>query len=509
MRESSEDAARRWLEPALTLLVFAVSVSYLAELPLHLYHQDEAHYLHEAKRLVAGDRLYLDIFELTAPGWLYLMAVLFKVFGVTLSTARITAAVIHASAAALLFIICRHLGVRRGLALACAATYLFVCPSTYPVASQHWLATLLGVVALLLCLRPPGVGVHFGLGLAVGLGIAVHQARGGAMGLGVLSVLVLDTFLLRHTNRTSRRALWLAFGAGLFIAVVPPFGIAMARAGVDAVWQALVVHPLHHYAGVFTAPWGWSGSVGWSGGRAFSLRQPLKYLPLGVVCLVPGVAGLWRSGSDRTRGRACTVLILLSLAAIYSVWYFPDFIHLAFIAPLFLVAIADAAERALRRVPRPIQVGVGGVATVAILGAIGFLLTSDLVAQSARQTTDYQSAFGPVEIAPLWQTRYTKLANLLDAAPSRTLYCHPNSGYTYLLVGADNPTRFEFVQFPYNTPEQINEVVRVLRTKEVPYVVMNPRPRPGDQISDAVREHYELVPDDALRRWGVWQLRRP
>src|SRR5262245_34231259 len=122
------DRCRRGLDPMLAFAVFAATASYLAALPLLLIHADEAHYLHEAKRLLAGDRLYRDIFELTTPGWMYLMALLFRVFGVSLATARMAAALIHAGTATVLFIVCRRLDVRRGLAVACAATYVAVCP---------------------------------------------------------------------------------------------------------------------------------------------------------------------------------------------------------------------------------------------------------------------------------------------------------------------------------------------------------------------------------------------
>jgi hypothetical protein len=496
---------RQWLDPALAVLTFAATASYLAALPLSLGHPDEAHYLHEAKRLLAGERLYRDVFELATPGWMYLMALLFRVFGVTLATARITAAVIHAATAAVLFIVCRRLTVRRGLALACAGTYVVVCPAAWPVASQHWLASLLSVVMLLLCLRPLGASMSFSLGFVVGLAIAVHQARGIAMGSGVAAFLTVDAFLQRRNRQTSGTVLALAFAGGLLLAVLPLLGVVVARAGLESVWRALVMHPLHSYRSAFGCRWGKHG------GPAFSVRGLLQYIPLTLICIVPRLGSLWRRGYDRECVRPGAVLIVLALSSIVSILYYPDYIHIAFIAPLFFVVIADGVEHLLRALPSRVEVGIGWAATLVIFCVISLQLQlfRDAAVRATRTTVTYQSAFGPVEMSPHQIPIYDKLRDLLGATPSRTLYCHPMSSYNYLLLDARNPTRFEFVNpGSYSTPAQIDEVIDVLRTGEVPLVLMRPayKPRRKDPISEFIREHYEPVPDEMLRRWGLWRL---
>jgi len=495
----------RWLDPVLAGLVFAISAGCLGARPLYLGNLDEAHYLHEAKRLLGGDRLYRDIFELTTPGWVYLMALLFEIFGATLRTARMAAAVIQASTATLVFVVCRQLAVRRGLALACAATYLFVCASIWRVASQHWLACLLGVVVLLLCLLPPRAWSAFSLGLVVGLAIAVHQARGIAMALGVACFLIVDAPLRRRGDRPSLTTLGTAFVAGVLIVTVSVLGAAVASAGLEPVWYALVVHPMRNYAVVFQAPWGWSGTA-----PALSVAGVLKYMPLALLCAVPRVVGWGRPGRDPARVRAGTALIILGVSLIFSVWYFPDFIHLAFIAPLFLVALADGVERALHLLPERVQLGAGWVVSAAILAPVGVSLASELGVEARRMTTVHDTAFGPIAISPAAAAQIEKLAAFLNAVPARTLYCHPFSGYTYLLLDARNPTRFEFVRpGAYNTPAQVGEVIRVLRTQQVPYVQMNPAyADPRDPINAFIRERYELAPDAWLRGSGIWR-RRP
>src|SRR4029453_12619616 len=484
-------------------LLLAGTVSYLAALPLQLGHQDEPHYLHEAKRLLGGERLYRDIFELTTPGWMYLMALLFRVFGGTLSPARIATAVIHAGTAALLFLVCRRLAVRRGLALACAMTYVMVSQLVWPVASQHWLATLVGVALLLLCLRPLGPGKSFGVGLVVGLAIAIHQTRGLGLGLGVAAFLVVDTTLLQRQRLSGGSALWssgIAFVSGALLIVVPLLAGLVASAGFEPVWGALVVHPLENYRGNVGCRWG----HGWS---RRPIVQALKYVPLALLCTIPRLPGLGPRDGDSERVRRGILLMVFGLGSIASIWYYPDFIHIAFILPVFLVALADGVERLLRALPSRIETSVGWVVALAIVTATGRQLLDHLATLSAQWTTTYQSAFGPVALSTSSIAVYEELTRLLNTAPSRTLYCHPTSSYTYLLVDARNPTRFEFIlPGSYNTPAQVDEVIRVLRTTEVPYVLLDPRPpRRHDPIRSFIPAHYEPVSDERLRKMGLQQ----
>src|SRR5262245_23569214 len=132
-----------WIDVALPALLFAATALYVAAQPRHLAPADESVYLYEAQRVLEGEVLYRDVFEITTPGWLYLMAALLRVFGVDLATARITSAVVHGITAVLIYAACRRLAIRPGLAWLPAFAYLVVCPPAWPIASQHWLGTML------------------------------------------------------------------------------------------------------------------------------------------------------------------------------------------------------------------------------------------------------------------------------------------------------------------------------------------------------------------------------
>src|SRR5262249_669672 len=169
LTRSATQAAGR--DVAVAGLIFVATVWYIALLPHNLGPADESVHLYDAKRLLHGAVMYRDVFNDITPGWMYLMAALFRVFGTDVAVARNAMAVMHGLTAVLVYATCRAVRVRRALAWVPAVAYLVVCQSAWPIASQHWLSTLLATAALLLCalhLRQPARWT-FALGVVLGL----------------------------------------------------------------------------------------------------------------------------------------------------------------------------------------------------------------------------------------------------------------------------------------------------------------------------------------------------
>jgi hypothetical protein len=473
----------------------AATALYFAALPLNLGTPDEAHGLLAARRVFDGEVMYRDVFELTTPGWIMLMAGLFHVFGPTLATARLTVAVLHGATVLLLFLTCRRLGVRRGLAAACGIAYLVICQPMFPIASYHWLATFLCVLLLALAVHAaPTPRSAWVLGICVGLLIAVHQQRGLSMGLGAGAVLAVQPFLDRGAGPISahRRAwrLLAAFTAGVAL-VVAALLIALVRAaGIRPVWNALVIVPLVNYAGHISTSWG----------RDVAARSPgsglLKYLPATIPVTALPLLALARRERSAERVRVVGVLTLLCGAALLSILYYPDSIHLAFVTPLFLVAWADAIERGARLLPAAVARPLAGGLAAAVLLAGGVQLALTLRTARARHHVACETSFGRVDrpgaCPPLW----AQVRQLVAETPSRALYVYPMAMYLHLLSGAHNPVRFAFIAPGYTAADQLDEIVATLAARRPPYVVVNHHfARATDRVARFLREHYQPAPE--------------
>lgn len=505
-RAGEQRAARHWAmrlrgsDVLLAALLFGVTTLYVAAQPRNLSPADESVYLYQAKRVLEGAVLYRDVFEITTPGWLYFMAVLFRVFGIDLATARIAAAVLHGFTAVLIYVACRRLGVRAAFAWLPALAYLVVCQPAWPIASQHWLGTLFTVLLLALCAGLPTRSARWAFwpGLTIGLVIAVHQQRGVLVGAGIAAWLIADHVVQRHFSAHPTpppllaRLAWLAAGAA---AIVVPLCIVMiASAGFAPVWQALVVHPLVNYRSTMHATWGQSGGI-LRTVESFSFPTLLKYMP---VVLVPDLLRLAfllarrRGGDDMRR---LVFLLIFAATSILSIAYFPDYIHIAFIAPIFLVAGAENLEWAFGAAAdrSPALRVAGWCAGAVVLIACAVQLQRNLERSRALYPVGRDTAFGHVDFANPAEARlYDKMRELLADSPSRELFCYPIVSYLYLMLDADNPTRYQFLMRGYTTPAQMQEVVAALEERKLPYIVVfSSVLRPDDPVMLYLQRDYE------------------
>ena len=520
MANRSHDA---WWDVGLAGVIAAATAVYLGALPHYLGAPDEATCLYEAKRVLAGQVMYLDFFEIITPGWVYLMALLFRLFGTDIATARIAIAVIHGLTGALTYLACRRCQARRAFSVTAAIAYLAVCQTAWPIASPHWLTTFLCVALLVVCLREPRRPVRwaFTAGVVVGLIIAAYHQRGAAMGLAVAAFLVAEAGVRRRysprhhgtgSSRVSLTRLLAALTGGVVVVVAPLCIWMIASAGFGPVWQALIVHPLVHYRGVTSAPWGFRGGFLSSSHASFPLL--LKYSPVVLVLTGARLLTLLVSRRDPHSARTLTLLILFCVFSMISIAYFPDFIHIAFVGPAFLVTAAEDLEWIVRSLPGPamLRTGLAWTAALALSLAGGLHLHWNASRLRGTFTLPEKTAFGRIDMADVKEVSfYRRVEELLQTVPSRVLYCYPFCTYLYLLHDAHNPTRYEFVapMRGYTSASQVQEIIGTLTAVDVPYIVTNPvLTKPGDPIGLFIYQHYEPVTQELTLERFIYRRKK-
>jgi hypothetical protein len=486
-----------WLELAL----FVAIVAYLVQLPRGLNFGDEGVLLYEAKRIRDGDVMYRDFFQFVTPLASYAIASAYWLFGTSMATARAAMAVVHGLTGVLLYASARQLGVRRVLALTVPLAYIGVCQPVWPVVSWHWFSTCFTMLVLwLLVAEPPASRRRwpFAEGIAVGLLIATQQQKGAVLAAGVCLLFVVQAMLhWRYGASAWRRAVmrigW--FAAGIAIIAVPLLAAFVAVAGAAPVYDALVRFPLENYRGQLRARWGY---IGLNAPKLAVLTVPglLYYAPWAALPpLLQAAVAVIRKRALRTVERVAAVLIV-SGSSLLSIWYYPDLFHIAFIAAPFALCAAlgvewvtEATRTLLGRVGDALAVIVGGAVTAALV-----MHLADNVAHFRRMyPVAYESAFGRVDLAYRWQAAVADgVRTLLDGAPSRDLFCYRNLSGLYLLTGAHNPTRYQYLHARVSPPAHVQETLDVLARQDIPYAVLTITGR--DAIVAAVTRHYRPKP---------------
>ncbi|HJQ83777.1 MAG TPA: hypothetical protein VKA21_06870 [Candidatus Binatia bacterium] len=492
----------RGADVAVAATLFAATAGYLALMPRALGASDEAAFLYEAKRMAEGAVLYRDIFNIWTPGAYWAMDLLFRIFGAELGTARVAMAVLHGLVVVAVYAGCRVLGVRRLLAAPVALAHVAVYQPAWPYASAHWLTVAVNVLLTIVLLRTrveDDAARAFGPGVVAGLVVTVQHHKGVFSVLGAAAVVALRPLLARRRSPLLPRLFW--YAGGVATVAIPVAAVLVWTAGAGNVFDALVLQPMQ-YRQSFRIHWGEVHFLNVSEARytlPLLLRWPPLFLVLGVAHL--GVA-IRRRSPDAA---ALLTVVVMTAAAACSILYFPDFIHIAFVGPMFSLLIAHELEWAARAARARV---LGAVVGVALLVAVAIQAVANARRAAVEFPLRHPTPFGTLAFRRSADVALVdRLRGLVDATPSRELFSYPVYPAVYLLTGARNPTRHTFVLPGYSTPAQLAEVIDALDARRVPYVVVvKPFVRPHDAVVEHLARAYEPVEGfDAFEGLAVYR----
>ena len=492
---------RRLTDAAVGVLMGAAAALYLSAWPNNLGTSDEAYYLFHAKRLLAGEVLYRDMFDFITPLFTDLMAVLFRLFGAGMTTARTFNAVVHGGIVLVVYLTCRAAGVRTGLAATAAVAHLALGQPAWQYASPHWTSTLVTGLLLWASLDRRWARQRGGLvvqGLLLGVLLALQQQKGVVMGAALTALLLADVAFDRRGGGPPgpplARSLFI-LAAGALTVVGPLMAFHLASAGLEPIVHQLVLHPFTGYGRLNRSAWG-AVNVLTTPMAAYVWPQVLTYLPLVIpVDLLRVVTG-WVARGDRQRIERPLVLAVFASASAASILYFPDFIHVAFIAPVFFVCIAEALEAGLARLDRTGTV-LGRAIAVALLVCFGWRLRDNLARARAEFPIARETAFGRVDFASERDAALIeRVRGLVEGAGSREIFCYPAGAAVYLMTDTDNPTPHEIILPVYQSDEEIERTIATLEARRVPVVVLyKVLVGRDDPVGEYVRTHYACDED--------------
>ncbi len=321
-------------------VVAALSFAYFLSYPLVIGKADESHLLYGAKRVLDGQVIYEDFWEVLTPLSYYLFAGIYRIAGTTLLAARVGIALAWALGCALLFHLARRVS---GVAEATLAALVFaaICVPVWPYASPHWLSTALGLLVAAVTLserwQDSSRARPLAAGMLTGVALCVQQQRGAFLAVWLPLTLLVLAFSRPRGTRWRRFRVEAAWGVGAATAVtLAVLGHAAWASSPALVLEAIYGFPLNHYGPTTAGTLSWArvipGTAGW---RSYTWLWLLQISPLFLVG-----EGLLLLRSRRPWAlpellRAS--LLLLGVLMALSIWYFPDFIHVAFVVPFLLI----------------------------------------------------------------------------------------------------------------------------------------------------------------------------
>jgi hypothetical protein len=477
------------------LLLAAASVTYLMLRPWELGASDEAYYFYHAIRMLEGDVLYRDVFELTTPFHMDLLALAFHLFGETFTTGRAVGSAIQALLTLAIYLGVRAVGAGRSLAVAAALVQLAIGQPAWPYATPHWLAILLVCVLLLISLdrqRARTTGWIVMQGLLLGLLLASRQHAGIAVGIGMVLLTIADALSDRLWKRALgpslvRHILTLAIAtlAGFSLVMVPH----LIQAGIGPMFNQLVIYPLTGYRDTNQVVWGTNYLLNHA---LFTWPAFIKYLPFVVAVTALRTASVWLCRCDRRTAETLLVLSVYGASALAFTMSYPDLTHLAMIMPVLLI-VAGELLTSLLRVAGPRGRFAQTTLGLALIVACTVQLQRNYAGALTLYPVQHSTQFGwlPFENESRVKEVVEWVQGEVEKSSSRDLMCYPGWAAMYLMSGARNPTRHDLIFPGYQSDEEIQDVIATLERKRVGHVLlMRVFITPDDAFDAYIAQHY-------------------
>ena len=404
------EAVRRFAKGFEPLLVVAVAfaIAFVVQARHEVLTNDEGIMLEPARRILRGERPYVDFFAYMSPGSYWIHAAALGLFGETLVAGRLPVLLGFALQCGMLYWLVARGGARWAAVVATGLYVVFQMASPDLLTPQHrWDSGTLALGA---------VAVLVGGGPAWWAGLLVAAATLCTPSMGLLAGVMAAWCAGQGWRRAGEFV-----GGGLGVAIPVTGYLAVSGQFGPLVEQMRWLG--RNYAEVNRVPYGhliggWGAVFEGSNGVDVPVRA-LIALGLALPALLPVAAmGLWlakRREIDRP------VALLLAANVVFAAVSFPrpDVMHLAFTMALPMALVAMALVRF--GPPRL----AAGAATVAAVSALLFLFP----------------LMGRVGKGP-----NARLAEVKAEVPRGSeLYVHPYMPVLYFLTGTRNPTRYDYL----------------------------------------------------------------
>jgi hypothetical protein len=472
-------------EFAIGIALFLFCVAYLFALRHYSsLEPDEGIVLTGAEHILHGEVPYRDFFSFYTPGSFYLVALLFRVFGDSLTVARTSLAITGAGCSVITYVLARRV-CSRAIALFAASLATITGMAYRFLVLHNWYSTLLcclAVYAAVQLIDSRRQMWAFATGSLAALTILFEQSKGAGLCLG----LAAGFLTLRVLGRAPlfRRSQSVALAAGF----LSPFILTFAYFGPQRTIAVMLqdwLWPLRHYTEANHVVYGWQNwseqardTIFYTGPAWLRILKVLAVSPGFLVPVLPLIAvGLFAYWAFQIRmGKVASVKAnyyvlmsaVLSGLLISVVIVRADIIHFMYLAPVWYVVLAwilDSPEIPGRvlTAARPYL-----LAWIAItFGLMGFALL--LAATGAHN---------------LVETRHGLIKTSAKDTVVEYIQAHVPAGkevlvYPYLplynyLTATRSPSRYDYFQPGMNTPEQAQEIIASLQSHDVRGILFEP-----------------------------------
>ena len=478
--------------PALVLSLFAVAALISAFSMLNgIDPFDEGLMLQAARRITAGQVPYRDFLWAYGPAQPYLLALLFKVFGVSLLHWRIIRVLADAGIALTAYLLAAE---RASRPVSLAVWLAVACEISEPRSADPFPLALLGILLALLVVTRGSPTPRRALGAALLTALAAAFRLDFALyGLAAVAV----TFAVTGELRTT--VIYVLGAAALIVLVYLPFAVLD---GPGSLYRALIGNSLHT-RDYWTLPFPLHYHAPAGAGIAKAAKKGLDYyVPLLVVVgyAVTVAVTLGRWWRDRRAPEPLLGLSVMGIGLFAYLFSRADEFH---VQPLFVV-VTIALGVIVGRAPRAIT-ALASAAVLALLLVHGAANRLSALVHPPAATRLHVPVADGVEAPPQEAAAIDRMVRVVDrlVPAGQPIYVVPRRSD---LVRYDDPLIYVLTERPNPTPEDFGLLTGAAAQAEIVSELARVRPRVIVRWTDPVSSSRE--PNLRGRSSGVHTLDR-
>jgi hypothetical protein len=421
---------------------------------------DAPGFVSDGARMVAGQLLYRDFFEMLPPGAPLTYALLIKTFGLFNWIPLLSMACLAAATALLVTVASARLMNGYVVLLPPLLFTGFILLGSAD-ATHHWFSTVFVLAAMLILFDNVTLARITAVGICCGAAACFTQSKGVTALLGFLTYLILKS---RRDNATLkecwRRCMILCAATSLVFAAANSYFIVTA--GLSRWVYCLVTYPLLYYPAPILNNWRViTYDFQWHRGAAAWISFPFVY------CTVPAVYVVflflmhhrWKGYSTHSKDQLMLVA-LTGIAMFLAIAPSPSVKRLSTVSPPAMILLAWMLDSTARTIA-VLRTTLGTVAAAVAIAVV-------VHAQTRPLTYLYLPAGQTAFTDPTVHAEYSWV--LLHTSPGQFFWGMPPF---YVPFHLRNPAMIEgFDTSEYTRPEDVAALVKALQQHPVPLIVL-------------------------------------
>jgi hypothetical protein len=429
---------------------------------------DEGILLQGADRLLRGEKLYLDFFEVLPPGGFLLTATWLWGTKINLFAARTLTGVVIVAIASSSYLVGYRILRSAAVPAIFAISWVVMSQGMWTQVNHHWFTTMFCMIqlwALVFWIDAPHRLIFLAVaGLAGGTAAMITPNRGAFMLVAGLAAF--------SSARRQFGELIVYCVTALIMPVLLILYVA-SQGALSAAFDCVILHPAKQYAGIQSVPYG----AGWD------FQNVLLFLlfPAATMLAVLHTSRDWRAALN---DRLLRLFVCSALAAFCGFSVRADIVHINFAAPLMIPLLQYCTP------PVFFSARLFRLATVSVIGlALGLSLTVFLtLALLTVRSPELQTPRGSVKVLRADGTRLI-IQRIEDLPPNDTIFFYPYDPLLAFLSDRANPSRLDVFIPNYTTAAQFENECRSVTRSAKWIIVDHGMIESWERIFPAMRGH--------------------